>query len=36
MKPTVAALARSKNVEKKICRICYARLAPKAHNCRKR
>ena len=36
MEPTLAALARKYNVEKKICRDCYARLPPKAMNCRKR
>jgi large subunit ribosomal protein L40e len=48
MEPTIAALAKKYNVDKKICRVCYARLnnnyiyfqnyrlPPKAHNCRKR
>ena len=44
MEPTIAAIAKKYNVEKKICRVCYARyglsikfrLPPKAHNCRKR
>eukprot|EP00828_Plagiopyla_frontata_P004183 TRINITY_DN1146_c0_g1_i1.p1 TRINITY_DN1146_c0_g1~~TRINITY_DN1146_c0_g1_i1.p1 ORF type:complete len:139 (-),score=27.39 TRINITY_DN1146_c0_g1_i1:191-607(-) len=36
MEPTIAALAKKSICEKKICRKCYARLAPKAHNCRKR
>ena len=36
MEPTVAALAKQYNCEKKICRKCYARLPPKASNCRKR
>jgi ubiquitin-large subunit ribosomal protein L40e len=33
---TLKALAQSYVVSKKICRDCYARLPPKAHNCRKR
>ena len=36
MEPTLAALAKKYNCEKKVCRKCYARLPPKAHNCRKR
>ena len=48
MEPTIAAIAKKYNVDKKICRKCYARLVnikyfyifirlpPKAHNCRKR
>merc|ERR1712199_119976 len=32
----LAALARKFKCEKKICRKCYARLPPKAVNCRKR
>lgn len=36
IEPTLAALARKKNCEKTICRKCYARLHPKAHNCRKK
>eukprot|EP00939_MAST-03C_sp_MAST-3C-sp1_P000334 g334.t1 len=34
--PTLAALARKFNCEKKICRKCYARLPPRATNCRKK
>merc|ERR1711966_246380 len=34
--PTLAALARKFNCEKQICRKCYARLPPKATNCRKK
>ena len=34
--PTLAALARKYNCEKKICRKCYARLPPRATNCRKK
>ncbi|GLE03314.1 hypothetical protein PINS_up012204 [Pythium insidiosum] len=36
IEPTLAALAKKHNVEKKICRICYARLPPRATNCRKK
>ena len=36
MDPTVAAIAKKYNVEKKICRKCYATLPLKATNCRKR
>ena len=34
--PTLAALAKSKNCDKMICRKCYARLPPRATNCRKK
>lgn len=34
--PTLAALARKYNCNKKICRKCYARLPPRASNCRKK
>jgi len=34
--PTLAELARKTNCEKKICRICNARLPPRAKNCRKK
>ena len=33
---SLAALARKYKCDKMICRKCYARLPPKAHNCRKR
>ena len=36
MEPTLQALARKHNCEKKICRKCYARLPPRAENCRKK
>jgi len=36
IEPTLLALARATNCDKKICRKCYARLPPRAHNCRKR
>ena len=34
--PSLAALARTYNVEKNVCRKCYARLPPRAKNCRKK
>lgn len=34
--PGLRTLAEKYNVNKKVCRKCYARLPPKAHNCRKR
>ena len=34
--PTLASIARKNNCEKMICRKCYARLHPKAKNCRKK
>ena len=34
--PTLAELARKTNCDKKICRKCYARLPPRATNCRKK
>eukprot|EP00941_MAST-03F_sp_MAST-3F-sp1_P006283 g6283.t1 len=36
MDPTLAALARKYNCDRKICRKCYARLPPRAKNCRKK
>lgn len=36
IEPSLRALANSYKAEKKICRKCYARLPPRAHNCRKR
>ena len=36
MDPTVAAVAKKYNCDKKICRKCYATLPIKATNCRKR
>ncbi|CAH8528056.1 unnamed protein product [Schistosoma bovis] len=36
IEPTLKALAQKYNCEKMICRKCYARLHPKATNCRKR
>ncbi|MBC83254.1 MAG: 50S ribosomal protein L40e [Acidimicrobiaceae bacterium] len=34
--PTLAALAKKHNCDRKICRKCYARLPPRAKNCRKK
>jgi len=36
IEPSLAALARKHRTDKMICRKCYARLPPKATNCRKR
>mmetsp|Transcript_10588 Transcript_10588/g.15502 ORF Transcript_10588/g.15502 Transcript_10588/m.15502 type:complete len:126 (-) Transcript_10588:124-501(-) len=36
IEPSLQALARKYNCEKQICRDCYARLPPKAKNCRKK
>jgi ubiquitin C len=36
IEPTLMALAKKTNIEKKICRVCYARLPPRATNCRKK
>ena len=36
IEPALMELARSYNTEKKICRKCYARLHPRATNCRKK
>ena len=36
IEPTLISLARKNNCDKKICRKCYARLHPRAKNCRKR
>ena len=36
MDPTIAAVAKKFNCDKKICRKCYATLPLKATNCRKR
>ena len=34
--PTLSQLAMKYNCNKKICRKCYARLPPRAKNCRKK
>jgi large subunit ribosomal protein L40e len=36
IEPSLMALAQKTNTEKKICRVCYARLPPRATNCRKK
>jgi len=36
MDPTIAAIAKKYNCDKKVCRKCYATLPLKATNCRKR
>jgi len=36
IEPSLILLARKYNCDKKVCRRCYARLPPKATNCRKR
>jgi len=36
IEPSLQALARKYNQDKKICRKCYARLHPRAVNCRKK
>merc|ERR1712108_28101 len=36
IEPTLAVLARKTNQDKMICRKCYARLPPRATNCRKK
>ena len=34
--PTLIVLARSYRTDTQVCRICYARLPPRATNCRKK
>eukprot|EP00906_Rhabdomonas_costata_P006332 RCo009287 len=34
MEPTLQVLARKYNCDKMVCRKCYNRLPPRAHNCR--
>ncbi|XP_023250911.1 ubiquitin-60S ribosomal protein L40-like [Seriola lalandi dorsalis] len=36
IEPSLVVLAKKYNQEKKVCRICYARLPPRATNCRKK
>ena len=36
IEPSLIVLAKKYNQEKKVCRICYARLPPRATNCRKK
>ena len=35
IEPTLISLAEGYRVKKLICRVCYARLDPRASNCRK-
>lgn len=34
--PSLEAIAKKVNCEKMVCRKCYARLPPRATNCRKK
>jgi large subunit ribosomal protein L40e len=36
IEPALEELAKKYNVQKKVCRGCYARLHPRARNCRKK
>ena len=36
IEPSLVVLAKKYNAEKKVCRICYARLPVRATNCRKK
>ena len=36
IEPSLVVLAKKYNSDKKVCRICYARLPPRATNCRKK
>mmetsp|Transcript_8431 Transcript_8431/g.24778 ORF Transcript_8431/g.24778 Transcript_8431/m.24778 type:complete len:129 (+) Transcript_8431:50-436(+) len=36
IEPSLVVLARKSNQDKKVCRKCYARLHPRAVNCRKK
>ena len=36
IEPSLVVLAKKYNQEKKVCRICYARLPVRATNCRKK
>jgi large subunit ribosomal protein L40e len=36
IEPSLLVLARSYNADKKVCRVCYARLNIRATNCRKK
>lgn len=36
IEPNLLNLARKNNCDKMVCRKCYARLHPRAKNCRKR
>ena len=36
IEPSLVVLAKKYNTDKKVCRICYARLPARAENCRKK
>ena len=36
IEPSLVVLAKKYNQDKKVCRICYARLPVRAENCRKK
>lgn len=36
IEPSLIVLANKYNCDKKVCRICYARLPPRSTNCRKK
>jgi len=36
IEPSLVVLAKKYNQDKKVCRLCYARLPPRAVNCRKK
>jgi large subunit ribosomal protein L40e len=36
IEPSLQVLARKYNADKMVCRVCYARLHLRAHNCRKK
>ena len=36
IEPSLVVLAKKYNQDKKVCRLCYARLPPRALNCRKK
>ena len=36
IEPSLATLAKKYNCDKMVCRVCYARLPPRATNCRKK
>jgi len=36
IEPSLVVLAKKYNQDKKVCRLCYARLPPRAINCRKK
>ena len=36
IEPSLVVLAKKYNQDKKVCRVCYARLPARAENCRKK